>query len=127
MQKSSHKTRLAAGRENRHTRNARQEEWQKDDPCLGSTRTFAQSGVCERSGSTGKSVRGVENQLARTRLDYHSLQISDCRYVDNVFENLRQKLSLMENADVLNEKTNVLIWGLFMSTTMKASIHLGPS
>ena len=23
--------------------------------------------------------------------------------------------------------TNVLIWGLFMSTTKKASVHLGPS
>ena len=33
----------------------------------------------------------------------------------------------MENADVLNGKTNVLIWGLFMSTTTKASVHLGPS
>ena len=27
----------------------------------------------------------------------------------------------------LEEKTNVLIWGLFTSTTMKASLHLGPS
>ena len=47
------------------------QEWQKDDSCLRSTRTLVQSGVCERSGSIGKLVRGVENQLARTRLDFH--------------------------------------------------------
>ena len=70
-------------------------------------------------------MHGVENQLARTRLDFHNMQISDYRYVDNVYENLRQKLSLISYE--LNEKTNVLIWGLFMSTTTKVSAHLGPS
>ena len=39
--------------------------WQKDDnPCQG-TRRLVRSGVCERSGSIGKLVQGV-NQLART-------------------------------------------------------------
>ena len=83
------------------------------------------SGVCERSGSTGQPVRGVENQLARTRLDYHNVQISDNQYLEKVLKNLRQKLNLSRGAQVLNEKTNVLIWGLFMSTTTKEAVHLG--
>ena len=55
------------------------------------------------------------------------MQISDHRYVEKVFKNLRQKLNLGEEALVLDLKTNVLIWGLFMSTTMKAPVHLGPN
>ena len=58
-------------------------------------------------GVTWKPVRGAENQLAWTRLEYHNMQISDCRYVNKVFENLRQKSSL--RSDVLGVKTNVLI------------------
>ena len=42
------------------------------------------------------------------------MQISDC-----------QKLSSRSHA--LDEKTNVFMWGLFMPTTMKASVRLGPS
>ena len=53
------------------------------------------------------------------------MQISDCAYVDKVFDTLRQKLCL--GSDVLDEKTNVLIWRLFLSTTMIAPVHLGPS
>ena len=65
--------------------------------------------------------------LERTRLDYHNMQISDYRYVGKGFKNLRQKLNLSEDAQVLDLKTNVLIWGLFVSTTMKASVHVGPN
>ena len=101
------------------------QEWQKDNPCLRSTRTPVKSGACARSGSIGKTVQGVENQLARARLDCHILQISDYRSVDKVFEHFTQKLSII--SCVLDEKTNVLIWGLLMSTTMKASVYFGPS
>ena len=45
-------------------------------------------------GSCGKLQRGGENQLERTRLDHHNMQLSDCRYVEKVFENMRQKLRL---------------------------------
>ena len=41
-----------------------------------------------------KPVRGVENQLAKTRLDYHNMQTSDNQYLEKVFKNLRQKLNL---------------------------------
>ena len=62
------------------------------------------------SGSCGKLQRGVENQLEKTRLDYHTLQISDYRYVDKV-ENLRQKLRLCSNT--FDAKSHGLIRRLF--------------
>ena len=95
------------------------QDWQKDNSCL------MKSGACERSGSIGKRVRGVENQLARTKLDHHNMQVSDYRYVNKFFGNLWLKLRV--RSYVLDEKTNVLIWGLFMLTTTKASGHLRPS
>ena len=61
------------------------------------------------------------------RLEFHNLQVSDHQYLEKVFKNLRQKLNLIEEAPVLDLKTNVLILGLFMSTTLKASVHLGPN
>ena len=60
-------------------------------------------------------------------MEFHNMQISDHRYLEKVFKNLRQKLNLAEEAPILGLKANVLIWGLFMSGTMKAAIHLGPS
>ena len=52
------------------------------------------------------------------------MQISDHRYLEKVFKNLRQVES-GRKATVLNLKTNELIWGFLMSTTMKAAFHLG--
>ena len=69
-------------------------------------------GVCERA-STGRLVRGIENQVARTELD--------CTQ----YSNLRQKWNLPESEQIVDQKINVLIWGLFMSTAMKAAVHLG--
>ena len=91
----------------------------------GSTWKHVRSDVCERSGSSWKQVQGIENQLERTRLYLHNVKISDYRYANKVFENLRQTLCL--RSFVPDEKTNVLIWWLFLSTTIKASVHLGPS
>ena len=76
-----------------------------------------------RQGSYGKLQRGVENQVDKTRLDYHNMRISDHVYVGKVFENLREHLSL--SSYTLDAKTNILISWLFMSTTMKSSVRLG--
>ena len=37
-------------------------------------------------GTCGKLQRGFENQLDRTRIDNHNVQISDYRYVDSLWE-----------------------------------------
>ena len=79
------------------------------------------------SRSTRKLVRGDVNQIERTRLAFLKKQISDHRYLEKVFQNLRQKLNLAEEAPILDLKTNALIWGLLISTTMKAADHLGPN
>ena len=71
-------------------------------------------------------VRGDDSQIERTRWEFHNMQISDHRCLGEVFKNLRTKLNLAEEAPVLDLKANVSIWGLFMLTTMKASVHLGP-
>ena len=97
---------------------------QQDGNPFRGARKLVRSGVCERPGNTGKLVRGIDNLLERTRVEYHKMHISDYRCVERVFKNLRQKLNLSEDAQVLDLKTNVLIWGLFMSTTMKAAVHL---
>ena len=57
---------------------------------------FSSSGrpvrVCVRTFKCGRDlVRGIQNQLARTKLAYHNLQISDHLYLEKVFTNLRQK------------------------------------
>ena len=50
------------------------QEWQQDDNLIRGARKLAQSGECEGSGSTGKSVRGIDNKLERTRLEHHNMQ-----------------------------------------------------
>ena len=72
-------------------------------------------------------MRGDDSQIERTRLECRNVQISDQRYLEKVCKNLRQKLNLAEEAPVLDLKTNVLIWGLLVSTTMKAAVHVGPN
>ena len=55
-------------------------------------------------GVSGNQCKVLKNQLARIRLDFHIVQISHHQYVEKVAENLRQKLNLSEDAQVLNEK-----------------------
>ena len=46
-------------------------------------------------------------------MEFHSMQISDHRYLEKVFKNLRSKLNLAEEAPVIGIgalKTNVLLW-----------------
>ena len=76
---------------------------------------------------TWKPARYLENQLGRTRFEYHNPQVSYSLYIEKVLKTLRQKLNCSENDKMLDMNTNVLIWGLFMSTTKKASVHVGPN
>ena len=73
----------------------------------------------------GNWSEGEDIQFGRSKLHFHNMQISDHRFLEKVFKNLRQKLHLAEEAPILDLKTRVLIWGLLVSTTMKAAIHLG--
>ena len=88
-------------------------------------RCTAQGIMPKSSGICGKLQRKIEIQLQTTRLDRQNLQVTEYGYVEKVFTNLRRKLNRTEDDDMFDLKTNVLIWGLFMSTTMKSAIHLG--
>ena len=67
------------------------QEWQKDDPCPK-----------EHKDTCAEWCVWAFREY-RDRCEVHIMQISINRYLENVFENLRQKLNLSENADVLNE------------------------
>ena len=114
-------------RNNNQNATAHPQERRQDDTLSSGTRKLVRSGESASSGSTRKLVRGDDSQIERTLLEFHKMQISDHRYLEKVFKNLRQKLNLADEAPVLDLETNVLIWGLFRSTTMKAAVHLGPN
>ena len=100
------------------------QERQRDGNPFSSTGKPVRSGVCERS-STRKPVRGIENQLARMKLDNHNMLISDNQYLEKDFTNFRQKLNLWENEPILDQKTNVLIWGFFCQQRWQHQFILG--
>ena len=75
-------------------------------------------------------MRGVETHMNRSKMEFHTMQISKHQFLGKVVQNLQKKLGITENSPKFGIeaiKTNVLMWGLFMSSTMKAAIHLGPN
>ena len=64
--------------------------------------------MCERSGSAGKPVRGIEKPTCKNKVGLH-MQTSHNRYLEKVFQHCRQKLNLSKDAKALNEKPNVSI------------------
>ena len=83
-------------------------------------------GESASSVSTRKLEQGEDIQIGSSTMEL----VSDHRYFEKVFKNMGKKLNLAEEAPVTGVealKTNVLIWGLFMSTMMKAAIHRGPN
>ena len=85
-------------------------ERQRDDNQFPGTEKLVQSCVCGRSVGTGKSLRGIENQLAMKHVDDHNMHISDERYIGKGLKNLGQKLILLESGQIHDQKTCVLIW-----------------
>ena len=55
------------------------------------------------------------------------MQVSNSGFLEKVFENLKNLAEDAHPLEIQAHKTNILIWGLFMSTTMRAAIHLGPN
>ena len=54
------------------------QEWKKDNLCVA-LKICAEWCVSGRLGGAGNSVQIIGNQLERTRLDHHNMQISDYR------------------------------------------------
>ena len=98
--------------------------WQRDDNPFPSTERSGRE-VNQRS-STGKRRREVENQLTEVKLNHHNLEIPNTRHIEEVSANVRQKWNRPEDDQMVPDpKVNVLECSLFVSTTMKAAIHLG--
>ena len=65
-----------------------------------------------------------------TKKDFHNMRISNHQYSTKGFPTLAEKLGITTGHSTLaieKIKTNVLIWRMFMSSSMKAAIHLGPN
>ena len=108
----------------------RQPEQQQEDTQSSSTRKLGRRDEPSSSASTGKLVRYEDIQIGRSKMEFHNMQISDHRYPEKVFKKLGKTMNLVQEAPIIGIealKTNVLIWGLFWSTTMKAATYLGPN
>ena len=100
------------------------QERQQDDTQSFSTRKLGRRDAPSSSASARKLKGGEDIQIGRTRLASRNVQISDHRYLEKVFKNLRKKWNIAGEAPVIGIealKTNVLVWESFMSTTMKAA------
>ena len=56
------------------------------------------------------------------------MKITDINYVSKIFQFLMKKLGVPEGQESFATeayKNNIMMWGLFVSSTMKAAIHLG--
>ena len=112
-----------------------QERKKEEEPAVAKPRSVCsmstslnscvQGNIPESSRVCGKVQRKIEIQLQTIRLDHHNLQVPEHGYVETFFTNLRKRLNQTEDDEVFHLKTNVLIWGLFMSTSVKSAIHLG--
>ena len=106
------------------------QERQQADTQSSSTRKLERSGESASSASSRQLERGEDIAIGRSKMEFHNMQIFDHRYLEKVSKKVRKILNFAEEAPVLGVealKTNVLMWRLFMSTTMKAAIHLGPN
>ena len=65
--------------------------------------------------STGKPVRGVQNQLTEVKLDLNNLKVSDNRYNQKVYTNVRQKLNRSESVQTLDQRGQCIDMVFFLS------------
>ena len=87
--------------------------WHRDDNPFPSTKRSERE-MNQRSG-TGRPVGGAQNQLTEVKLDHHNLQVSDTRYIEKVFTNVRQQLNRSEDDEMLDRRVNELMELIFVS------------
>ena len=66
-------------------------------------------------------------KLAACSPEFRNIEYTNHRYMDKIFQNL-EKLGMPAISATFSMdayKNNVLTWGLFLATSMKAAIHLG--
>ena len=77
--------------------------------------------------STGKPVAETTKNPIGSRLTHHNLKMSRSLvgHLEKVHSNVRQKLGRQPGVDMVEIDVITIIWGIFMSATVKAAVHLG--
>ena len=78
------------------------------------------------SASTRKLVQAATARTGISKYEVHELSVHDDR--SSIF--CKRSMGITEAYSTFSMaalKTNVLIWGMFMASSMKAAIHLGPN
>ena len=66
------------------------QEKQQDDTQSSSTTKLGRRDELSSSASARKQERGEDIQIGRSQMEFHSMQISDHRYLETVFNNVRK-------------------------------------
>ena len=86
---------------------------QQDDTQCSSPRELGRRDELSSSARARILERGEDIQIGRSKMEFHSMQVSDHRYLVKVFRNLRKKLNIAEEEPVIGIealKNNVWIW-----------------
>ena len=74
-------------------------------------------------------MRGVDPHKNRSETEFRNMKIPNHHYLEKIYQYLRKKMRTTENLSKCGTeamKTHVLMWGLFISSSLKAAIHLAP-
>ena len=80
----------------------------------------------------GQGCQTSTRKLVRTvtpRTEFQNMKYTNHQYMTKVFRFMQKKLGITAGYSTFALealKTSVLIWGMFMSSSMKAASHLGP-
>ena len=84
--------------------------------------------VDERQGSQTSTRKHA--QTATPRTEFQNMKYTNHQYMTKVFQFLQKKLGITAEHSTFSMgalKTDVLTWRMFMSSSMKAAIYLGPN
>ena len=103
--------------------------WQQDGSQIAES--WKQEKKSESSHSTGtkKLVRGVDPHKNRSETKFRNMKIPSRHYLKKIYQKMRIKLGTTQKLSKFGTeamKTDVLMWGLFISSSTKAAIHFAP-
>ena len=70
-------------------------------------------------------MRTTTKKTIVTKLSHHNFQLSNVDYLEKVLKNELRKLSRPQRDDMSDININAMIYGIFISATVKATAHLG--
>ena len=85
---------------------------------------------CDQEEASNSTCARRLVRAATPRTEVQNMKYTNHQYMAKIFHFLQKKLGIVEGYSTFSmeaSKTNVLIWGIFMSSSMKAAIHLGPN